>query len=106
MIGASRFERPTPCSQGRCATRLRHAPTLNRLTYPADALNVAREFRLIHPQWLPLEATAASAHAAWSAHLCLPRNTRKTVPHPRILRNAPKVRVYGEKLISLELLFS
>ena len=26
FIGASRFERPTPCSQGRCATRLRHAP--------------------------------------------------------------------------------
>src|SRR5216684_4548033 len=26
-IGASRFERPTPCSQGRCATRLRHAPS-------------------------------------------------------------------------------
>src|ERR1039457_4613262 len=27
MVGASRFERPTPCSQGRCATRLRYAPT-------------------------------------------------------------------------------
>ena len=27
-IGASRFERPTPCSQGRCATRLRYAPSL------------------------------------------------------------------------------
>ena len=27
-IGASRFERPTPCSQGRCATRLRHAPNV------------------------------------------------------------------------------
>jgi hypothetical protein len=27
MVGASRFERPTPCSQGRCATWLRHAPT-------------------------------------------------------------------------------
>ena len=26
-VGASRFERPTPCSQGRCATRLRHAPS-------------------------------------------------------------------------------
>jgi hypothetical protein len=26
QIGASRFERPTPCSQGRCATRLRYAP--------------------------------------------------------------------------------
>ncbi len=27
MVGASRFERPTPCSQGRCATRLRYAPS-------------------------------------------------------------------------------
>jgi hypothetical protein len=27
-IGATRFERATPCSQGRCATRLRHAPSL------------------------------------------------------------------------------
>jgi hypothetical protein len=27
-IGASRFERPTPCSQGRCATKLRYAPSL------------------------------------------------------------------------------
>src|SRR5204862_7683666 len=25
-VGASRFERPTTCSQGRCATRLRYAP--------------------------------------------------------------------------------
>ena len=31
MVGASRFERPTSCSQGRRATRLRHAPT--RLSY-------------------------------------------------------------------------
>src|SRR5437870_3584918 len=28
MVGAGRFERPTPCAQGRCATRLRYAPTL------------------------------------------------------------------------------
>ena len=28
VIGASRFERPTPCSQGRCATKLRYAPSL------------------------------------------------------------------------------
>ena len=26
-IGASRFERPTTCSQGRCAARLRYAPS-------------------------------------------------------------------------------
>ncbi len=29
--GAGRFERPTPCAQGRCATRLRYAPTFNGL---------------------------------------------------------------------------
>ncbi len=31
MVGAGRFERPTPCAQGRCATRLRYAPTLYTL---------------------------------------------------------------------------
>lgn len=40
-IGASRFERPTPCSQGRCATRLRHAPCFYGLTQPLRALNSA-----------------------------------------------------------------
>ena len=28
MVGAARFELTTPCAQGRCATRLRYAPTL------------------------------------------------------------------------------
>ena len=28
MVGAERFELPTLCSQSRCATRLRYAPTL------------------------------------------------------------------------------
>ena len=28
MVGARGFEPPTPCAQGRCATRLRYAPTL------------------------------------------------------------------------------
>ena len=28
LVGAIRFERPTPCAQGRCATRLRYAPTV------------------------------------------------------------------------------
>ena len=32
MVGAGRFERPTPCAQGRCATRLRYAPTNQQLT--------------------------------------------------------------------------
>ena len=45
IIGASRFERPTPCSQGRCATRLRHAPSLYGLTYPCDRNNNTRNRR-------------------------------------------------------------
>ena len=28
LVGAARFELTTPCAQGRCATRLRYAPTL------------------------------------------------------------------------------
>ena len=31
LVGAGRFERPTPCAQGRCATRLRYAPTFSGL---------------------------------------------------------------------------
>ena len=30
MVGARGFEPPTPCSQSRCATRLRHAPSPRR----------------------------------------------------------------------------
>src|ERR1044071_4806493 len=30
LVGATGFEPATPCAQGRCATRLRYAPTLNR----------------------------------------------------------------------------
>ncbi len=29
LVGAVRFELTTPCAQGRCATRLRYAPTLS-----------------------------------------------------------------------------
>ena len=29
MVGAAGFEPATPCAQGRCATRLRYAPTSN-----------------------------------------------------------------------------
>gem|GEM_PF-5416697 len=31
MVGAEGFEPTTPCAQGRCATRLRHAPTLKAI---------------------------------------------------------------------------
>ena len=37
MVGAERFELPTLCSQSRCATRLRYAPTATIL--PAARLH-------------------------------------------------------------------
>ena len=40
VVGAARFELTTPCTQNRCATRLRHAPTLrHRLTAGAEQRN-------------------------------------------------------------------
>ena len=38
LVGAGRFERPTPCAQGRCATRLRYAPTVAGTENPPPAL--------------------------------------------------------------------
>jgi hypothetical protein len=31
LVGARGFEPPTPCSQSRCATRLRHAPIFKHI---------------------------------------------------------------------------
>src|SRR5262252_7400214 len=33
VVGATGFEPATPCAQGRCATRLRYAPTLKLLNF-------------------------------------------------------------------------
>src|SRR5690348_12792490 len=37
VVGATGFEPATPCAQGRCATRLRYAPTLKNLKFTADS---------------------------------------------------------------------
>src|SRR5690348_13698731 len=42
LVGAGRFERPTPCAQGRCATRLRYAPT-------CEASLILNHFLIEHP---------------------------------------------------------
>src|SRR5213593_3259892 len=36
LVGATGFEPATPCAQGRCATRLRYAPTLKILNFTPD----------------------------------------------------------------------
>src|SRR5579885_237562 len=45
LVGAGRFERPTPCAQGRCATRLRYAPT-------CKALLILKHFVTKHPAFI------------------------------------------------------
>ena len=44
MVGATGFEPATPCAQGRCATRLRYAPT-QRLYSASDASPATRQKR-------------------------------------------------------------
>ena len=39
MVGATGFEPATPCAQGRCATRLRYAPTSSII---ADTCSISR----------------------------------------------------------------
>ena len=53
MVGARGFEPPTPCSQSRCASRLRHAPNIFHISlfpYPNSSLFF---FSLRHPAWRP-----------------------------------------------------
>ena len=40
LVGATGFEPATPCAQGRCATRLRYAPTLRIRNCTADSQNL------------------------------------------------------------------
>jgi hypothetical protein len=52
LVGAGRFERPTPCAQGRCATRLRYAPTFAGLFI----LNYFPAFSKLAIGYFPLQA--------------------------------------------------
>ena len=54
LVGAGRFERPTSCAQGRCATRLRYAPTIyafdSKLVLPDGASGFKRDRRRTVPK--------------------------------------------------------
>ena len=54
LVGAARFELATPCAQGRCATRLRYAPTFQQLTASFLCLFGPRQvdttIQVYHPQ--------------------------------------------------------
>src|SRR3954469_4699501 len=45
VVGATGFEPATPCAQGRCATRLRYAPTLKTLDFTAISRRLSGQVR-------------------------------------------------------------
>jgi signal transduction histidine kinase len=62
LVGAGRFERPTPCAQGRCATRLRYAPT-------GEALLILNHFSIEHPFQFSLPAYSTLAPSEYVFHV-------------------------------------
>jgi hypothetical protein len=60
LVGAGRFERPTPCAQGRCATRLRYAPT-------SEASSILEQRRATYPDGLYQRSASSRTHAPPSA---------------------------------------
>ena len=83
LVGAIGFEPTTPCAQGRCATRLRYAPTVveDLNNYSRRRRMTPRPTRLLHcssafhssfaeggsarpPSWLARNASVAANHFA------------------------------------------
>src|ERR1700741_433229 len=60
MVGAGRFERPTPCAQGRCATRLRYAPTFEA-SLILDYFPIGHPFRKILRRFRSAKTVVAEA---------------------------------------------
>src|SRR6184192_3967353 len=74
LVGASRFERPTTCAQGRCASRLRYAPSkvirlpntdsrLHATLRAHDAASRAPSARAARARWLTRCLSAGEAAA-------------------------------------------
>jgi hypothetical protein len=53
LVGARRFELPTPCAQGRCATRLRYAPSSTRVILHSDYVK-SRFYSQVNQRWQDL----------------------------------------------------
>jgi hypothetical protein len=53
LVGARRFELPTPCAQGRCATRLRYAPSLTTVILHSDYVK-SRFYSQVNQRWQDL----------------------------------------------------
>src|SRR5207244_9752643 len=71
LVGARRFELPTPCAQGRCATRLRYAPSIDQShsTWAMPEIKVLRSNRLAMSAFLPVRSEEYTYEIQSPAHL-------------------------------------
>ena len=68
LVGAIGFEPTTPCAQGRCATRLRYAPTFTALrgcSAPSRILLQGSEMEQGLPAAVAREFALGAARFAW-----------------------------------------
>ena len=77
MVGARRFELPTPCAQGRCATRLRYAPSMTEAILHAKPMK-SRFCVQINQTWQGLgqsrQRFAAMTHRGFDSELYLAKS--------------------------------
>jgi hypothetical protein len=85
LVGAGRFERPTPCAQGRCATRLRYAPTCEALLILNHFLNLRY-----------LRSTLSSWYTPWLGFRDDPEDVPQ-VPTMPLVRPKQRQRHDGER---------
>jgi hypothetical protein len=91
LVGAEGFEPPTPCSQSRCATRLRYAPRLKKHSCGTSRSCFAR--RLLPARLVPRLATQPwTSCPRRSPSRLTPKQVRYQTalcPAPRSLRGFP-----------------
>ncbi len=85
LVGAAGFEPATPCAQGRCATRLRYAPTKSIV----DCLTVPPPFQNLIDRTLPVGGgvgTRLQNPARATGVLCTPSARTPAAIRPTTLR--------------------
>src|SRR6266403_23545 len=88
LVGASRFERPTTCAQGRCASRLRYAPSKVTRLPNTDSRPHATLARLRVCKRIP--SRRREADASRRAALLLLAIASGYDSSPRLARRAPR----------------
>src|SRR5438034_3727673 len=83
LVGATGFESATPCAQGRCATRLRYAPTLERLSILPDSLRDQEKILTKQQRERQQGSQNLGVRQALARIFLLPERDRRIQSHPQ-----------------------